>query len=72
MHLVPREVWNDYVTISNVASGWEETLDRYGVNLIALDTATHASLIGRLRENENWQQTYSDNVGVVFVRRKAI
>nr|RLT05835.1 MAG: hypothetical protein DWI21_12325 [Planctomycetota bacterium] len=71
-HLVPREVWNDYVTISNVASGWEETLDRYGVNLIALDTATHASLIGRLRENENWQQTYSDNVGVVFVRRKAI
>ncbi len=72
VHLVPREVWNDYVAISNVASGWEEMLDRYGVNLIALDSSTHAPLIGRLRENENWRQTYSDNVGAVFVRRKAI
>ncbi len=72
VHLVPREVWNDYVAISNVASGWEEMLDRYGVNVIVLDSATHAPLIGRLRENENWRQTYSDNVGAVFVRRKAI
>ena len=72
VHLVPREVWNDYIAISNGASGWEEMLDRYGVNLIALDTATHAPLIGRLRENENWRQTYSDNVGAVFTRRKAI
>lgn len=72
VHLVPREVWNDYVAISNGASGWEEILDRYGVNLIALDSATHATLIARLRENENWRQSYSDNVGAVFVRRKAI
>lgn len=72
VHLVPREVWNDYIAISNVASGWEEILDRYGVNLIVLDSATHTPLIGRLRENENWRQTYSDNVGAVFVRRKAI
>lgn len=72
VHLVPREVWNDYVAISNGASGWEEMLDRYGVNLIALDMSTHAPLIGRLRESENWRQTYSDNVGAVFVRRKAI
>ena len=72
VHLVPREVWNDYVAISNVASGWEEILDRYGVNLIVLDLATHSPLIGRLQDNENWRQTYSDNVGAVFVRRKAI
>jgi hypothetical protein len=72
VHLVPREVWQDYVAISEMSSGWEEMLDRYGVNLIAVDTATHASLIARLRENENWRQTYSDNVGAVFTRRKAI
>ena len=72
VHLMPREVWNDYVAISNGASGWEEMLDRYGVNLIALDAATHSPLIGRLRENENWRQTYSDNDGAVFVRRKAV
>ena len=72
VHLVPREVWNDYVAISDGASGWEENLDRYGVNLIALDAATHAALIGRLRELGGWKQSYSDNVGSVFVRRKPI
>ena len=72
VHLIPREIWNDYIAISNVASGWEDLLDRYGVNLIVLDSATHAPLIGRLRESENWRQTYADNVGVVFVRRKAV
>lgn len=72
VHLVPREVWNDYIAISNGASGWEEMLDRYGVNLIAVDEATHGGLIARLRENGNWRQSYSDNVGAVFIRRKAI
>ncbi len=72
VHLVPRDVWNDYVAISDGASGWEEMLDRYGVNLIAIDEATHAGLIARLRENENWRQSYSDNVGAVYIRRKAI
>ena len=72
VHLVPREVWNDYVAISNGASGWEEMLDRYGVNVIVVDEATHGELIRRLRENENWRSDYSDNVGSVFIRRKAI
>lgn len=72
VQLVPREVWQDYITISDVSSGWEEMLDRYGVNLIVLDAATHGSLIGRLRENENWRSSYSDNVGTVFVRRKPV
>ena len=71
VHLVPREVWNDYIAISNVASGWEELLDRYGVNVIILDNVSHTPLIGRLRE-EDWQKTYADNVGVVLVRRKSI
>ena len=72
VQLVPREVWTDYITISDVSSGWEEMLDRYGVNLIALGAATDGNLIGRLRENENWKLSYSDNVGTVFVRKKVI
>lgn len=72
VHLVPREVWNDYIAISNVASGWEEMLDRYGVNLVVLDAESQSGLIGRLRESENWRQSYSDNVGAVFIRRKPV
>ncbi|HLQ44160.1 MAG TPA: hypothetical protein VK137_05490, partial [Planctomycetaceae bacterium] len=70
-HLVPREVWSDYVAISNGSADWADRLDRYGVNLIVLDNATHDGLIRKLRENENWS-TYSDDVGAVFVRRKPI
>lgn len=72
VHLVPREVWTDYVAISNGSSGWDDLLDRYGVNLIAIDEATHGGLIRRLRENEDWRLSYSDNVGAVFIRRKPI
>ncbi len=71
-HLVPREVWGDYIAISTGAANWDDRLDRYGVNLIVLDEATHDGLIRKLRENENWERTYSDGVGSVFVRRKPI
>ena len=33
-HLVPREVWLAYMQISDVQSGWEDALDRYGINTI--------------------------------------
>lgn len=69
---VPREIWNDYLAISGGASGWEEMLDRYGVNVIVLDEMTHDGLIRRLREGENWSLSYKDNVGVVFVRKKPV
>lgn len=71
VHLVPREIWTDYVAISN-GSDWEDRFDRYGINLVLLDEATHDGLIRRLRENAEWRMTYSDNVGSVFVRRKPI
>ena len=71
-HLIPREVWSDYVAISNGSADWDDRLDRYGVNLIILDEATHDGLIRKLRENDQWSTTYSDNVGTVFVRKKPI
>ncbi len=71
VHLVPREIWTDYVSISNGLDA-DDRLNRYGVNLIVLDEATHDGLIRRLRENADWRQTYSDSVGAVFVRRRPI
>lgn len=72
VHLVPREVWQDYLSISHASEGWEELLDRYGVNLITLDEQTHGGLIRKLRENPNWRLSYSDQVGAVFIRRKPV
>lgn len=71
-HLIPREVWSDYVAISNGSADWDDRLDRYGVNLIILDEATHDGLIRKLRENDQWSTPFSDSVGAIFVRKKPI
>lgn len=71
-YAIPREVWSDYLSIINGTFDWESQLDRYGVNLVVLDDQQHYKLIEQFAKNEHWQQTYSDSVGAVFVRRRPI
>ncbi len=71
-HLVPSEVWKDYVSMIRGSSEWDGLLDRYGINLLLLSDVSHGGLIRRLKENEKWRLSYSDNTGAVFVRRKTI
>ncbi len=69
---IPREVWSDYLSIINGTLDWESHLDRYGVNVVILDDEQHYKLIDQFAKSDLWQQTYSDSVGSVFVRRKPI
>ena len=71
-HLVPAEVWSDYLQIINVQADWEETLERYGVNTMLLDQARRRGLIAWLRRSESWQVSYEDSTAVVFTRRQPI
>lgn len=78
-HLAPREVWQAYMQISDAQSGWEETLDRYGVNTIVVDQQNRKALIKKLKESEKWKLDFEQgNVDfeqdgqLVFVRRKPI
>lgn len=71
-HLVPEEVWDDYMHVINVGSNWESVLERYGVNTVVIDTARRATLIGALRDDDDWQVDYEDSRSVVFVRREPI
>lgn len=71
-HLVPREVWLHYLQVVDQAAGWEEVLDRYGVNTVVADHQYRAALIRRLKESAAWKVGYEDNLSVVFVRRHAI
>lgn len=78
-HLVPPEVWQAYIQISEVQSGWEDALDRYGVNTIVIDQQNRKALIKKLKESDKWKLDFEQgNVDfeqdgqLVFVRKNPI
>lgn len=71
-HLVPGEVWRHYLQVIERSNEWEETLERYGVNTIVLDTRYRSGLIQALKDDPAWKIGYQDNVSAVFVRRNPI
>jgi hypothetical protein len=72
-HLIPRDVWLAYMQVIEQRSGWEETLDRYGINTIVVDLANRESLIKKLKEDDKWQSPPAERDGqVIFTRKKPI
>lgn len=71
-HLVPRDVWQAYMQIIEQRMGWDEQLDRYGVNTIVLDREYRDLFIRRLKEDERWKVGFEQDGQVVFVRKKSI
>lgn len=71
-HEVPREVWQHYLTVIQLGSGWQEILDRYGVNTVIVDRAVREQLIKSLKDDDKWSVGYEDHVATVFVRKKPI
>lgn len=72
-HLIPRDVWMAYMQIIEQRSGWEETLDKYGINTIVVDMANRESLIKKLKEDDKWQLPPEERDGqVIFTRKKPI
>lgn len=73
-HLVPREVWEDLLLIHMGGSGWDDKLDRYGVNSILVDTTNYDRLIHSLKRADAWQEVYRDPQGeaVLFVRKNPV
>jgi len=60
---------NDYLKTATGAPGWRDTLDRYGINLVAVEASS--GLARNLREEPGWTLNYEDKMAVVFVRRAA-
>jgi hypothetical protein len=72
VHLVPGEVWRDYMEVINVGAGWESVLDRYGVNTVLADRGNRQALVGRLKRSDKWRRRYEDAQMVILTRRKPI
>ena len=72
-HLVPREVWQDYMAISSASANWEQKLDQYSVNVVVVDVAQRGALIKAIKlKKETWELSYEDGIGAVFRRLKPL
>ena len=58
--------------IVNGARGWEDKLDRYGINAVVADFSGREEFIKAMERRDDWEKKYSDRVGAVFYRKKPI
>jgi hypothetical protein len=72
VHLLPREIWQAYQTISLAGNGWDDQLDRYSVNTVIIDPRQLKSLSTQLKADEKWNKVYEDGIAMIFVRKKPI
>jgi hypothetical protein len=57
-----------YLDVLNARYGWQETLDRYGVDTVLLRVDT--PLAGALKESARWRPVYDDGMAIVFRGRR--
>ena len=69
-HLVPPDVWNAYMAVIELRSGWEQVLDQYEINTIVVDQENRRPLIEALMRDERWDSPPVEQDGqVIFFRR---
>jgi hypothetical protein len=68
IELFPSSVWDDYDRISAAGPGWQRTLDRWGVDVLALSRKDQPRLIGAVARSDEWTPLYRDADGVLLVR----
>ncbi len=68
-HLVPRDVWLDYLRVISLQTGWERILDKYRTEIAVLDSVQHGDLVDSLRDSKDWSLEYEDDHSAIFVRR---
>ena len=72
VHLIPEQVWNDYIRLVNGPGDWSSLMDEYGINMAIVDKDRQSGLTKRIRENADWTAKYEDRQAVVFIRNKEI
>ncbi len=68
VHVIPEQVWNDYIRLINGPTDWNGLMDEYGINLAVVDKDRHPGLLKRMRESTDWTAAYEDRQAVIFTR----
>jgi hypothetical protein len=61
---------NDYLKTAVGAPGWQDTLNRYGINMVVMEA--DSGLARSLRTEPGWKLGYEDKQAVVFAREVAL
>jgi len=72
VHVIPGQVWNDYMRMINGPSDWQGLMDEYGINLAVVDKARQPGLTQKFKESTDWTAQYEDRQAIVFVRKRQI
>jgi len=72
VHLIPNDIWKDYLKVVGAESGWEEIVSRLGANAIVLDGRSAKKVVRLLRRNKQWRIGHEDDRVVLFLRKEPI
>jgi hypothetical protein len=59
---------SEYIKAVTGQEGWQELLDRQGINLVLIERQSPLSAL--LSASPAWQRAYADEIAAVFIRRK--
>ncbi len=66
IHLIPTQLWQDYLRVWQVNAGWERTLQRYRIELAIVDKNMQGALYRAMLGSRSWQPLYDGPDGAVF------
>lgn len=70
--ILPRIVRQDYAQVARADGAWTRTLDRYGVEYLAVDKQTQQRLADSVQSTlESWTVVYEDESALVARRKEA-
>ncbi len=69
IELYPQEMWRDYFWVANAITGWEDVLQRYGVNTVIAHKRGMETLVAGLRASARWEAMYEDSTAAIFRQR---
>lgn len=68
VHVIPEDIWADYVRIVVDPAAVETTLAKYHINTVVTDKFRQGKLIRQLTRNPEFQRLYEDQQAIVFRR----
>jgi hypothetical protein len=69
LHLVPEEIWKDYMDVHCGLADWEKILNKYKIAFVVLSKKDNKRTIEFIGDNPGWKKVYEDEVGTIFVRK---
>ena len=69
VHLIPRNIWRDYICISRMQTDWSQKIDHHGFSLAVLNHSRHQRLIDALMDS-GWNTEFVGRSASVLTRSR--